>query len=469
MIDFDYTNVSQEIIGSEDGIDIDFEFSNYSQKISNIVKNIQQNKDIINSDYKFLNFSTQKEQIEEIKEYALSVKEKFDDICVIGIGSPLFGMRLVSETILTSFWNTMSNEERNGFPRIHFLDNIDPDNISSFTTVKDIKKTLLIIISRQGLRADTMAIFMLAKNTFEKELGNEYVSNIVVCTEEGSLLYQIASQEGYKCFVMQRDTITRFSTLSPSALLPVILTGIDINELLKGAEEGLNHSLNPNIYENKSAQTALIHYLLYSQKNKSISVTMPYSFRLKRLPSWCTHVKGQSLSKTIDLNGRINPVSQIPFSAYGCVDQYSMLQMFIEGTRNKLVNIVKVKNFETDKIIPKIFGYTGIGYLGGKTISELLEAEINAMTIVLTDNHCPNMTVTIPEISPFFIGYFISSYMVNILIQAELYNINPFSSPAIESLHDYVCAQMGQFGYEETSKEINEKLLKFRSKLVLPE
>ena len=121
------------------------------------------------------------------------------------------------------------------------------------------------------------------------------------------------------------------------------------------------------------------------------------------------------------------------------------------------------------KRIPDLFDYTAIGYLGGKSLKHLLDSKIEAIKMVLSDYKRPNITITIPKINPYYIGQFMAMYMLNIFIQACIYNISPFEWDSGENLQNYICAQMGRYGYEETLKEMNEKLERFKKQPVLPE
>ena len=469
MLSFDYTNVRQEIIGLENGLDIDFEFSNYSQKISDIITNIYKQEENYTTNYPWISDYQNHIFLDKIQEYADSVKGQFENIIVIGLGSPIFGIKAIAEALLLQYWNTMNLEERNGYPLLHFVTNIDADNINRLLSVKKLKKSLIIINSRNGLEPEIMSLFMIIKNILEKERDIDYKKHIIACTVEGSLFHKIANEEGYKCFKIPQENTGSFSILTSYGILPLILTGINVKEILTGLKDIINYSSNTDIKTNQVAKTALIHYLLFVQKQKNISVLMSYSTRLKNLPSWCSQFKSESLSKDYDNSGRFISAGQIPYNAYGCNDQHALLQSFIEGSNNKIINIIKVKNFETDNTIPNIFDYTPIGYLGGKTLTELMNAEIEALKMVLTDNQRPNITLTIPQISPYYMGQFVGMYMLNIAIQAALYNINPYSFAGAENFQNYVCAQMGQFGYEETLREMHEKLENIKKQLVLPE
>ncbi len=121
----------------------------------------------------------------------------------------------MTEALLKPYWNMLSNEQRQGLPKIFFLDNIDPDTISGLLDVLDLKKTLVNVITKSGSTAETMSQFMIVKDRLERELGDSYGQNIVATTDQKTgILRQIAEQEGYKTFVVPDDVGGRFSVFS---------------------------------------------------------------------------------------------------------------------------------------------------------------------------------------------------------------------------------------------------------------
>ena len=134
------------------------------------------------------------------------------------------------------------------------------------------------------------------------------------------------------------------------------------------------------------------------------------------------------------------------------------MQMFIEGPNDKIIDILQVEKPSRDCIIPEMFNYTGIGYLGGKSFTQLINADIIALTQVLSDNNRPCTITSLPEISPYYIGNLLTFFFIKAIISAKLYNTVSFGAFSPEHTSDYFFALMGQHGYEETAKELREKL-----------
>ncbi len=455
MFTVDYTNVRQEVVGTEHGIDIDFAFTNYSQKISDILKDIKQKRDNGFPNYLWIDCYKQNEAIQDILEYAEMVKGKFDDILIIGNGTTVFGIEVSLKALLKPFWNSRTKEERSGIPRIHFLKYLDPDSINEISIIKDMKRCLVIITSKDCANPAAMSIFMMAKRRLEYEVGENHRMHILITTVKGSVLEQIAYQEGYKCFTVPENL--GFNLFSSVILAPLALAGISTEEFLSGVQEATEHMLNTNLDQNPMAQVALIHHLLKTQRSKYISVIMPYSRRLQLFAKWFSYLIEERLTRDINNDNIFAPHGQICLGTQGSGDQSSLIQMLAEGPNDKQITLVKVGKFQSDNTIPDLFKYTSIGYLGGKTLTEIINAETESLKMLLVDKQRPNITLTIPEINPYEIGSFMTSIVFGVFIKSYLYNINPFNMPQHEQMHDYICAQLGRYGYEHTLEIMKEK------------
>ena len=195
-----------------------------------------------------------------------------------------------------------------------------------------------------------------------------------------------------------------------------------------------------------------------TQKGKNLSVMMPYSTRLKYVSDWFVQLWAESLGKEKDNNGNIVNIGPTPIKALGATDQHSQIQLYNEGPNNKLINFIRVKEFDTTLEIPKIFEFTGVGYLGGNTVNSLINAEADATKVALVDYQRPNVTITLEKVNPYNIGQLLYMLEVQTAITGELYNINTFNQPGVEQAKNYTYALMGRAGYEESAAMLKEKM-----------
>ncbi len=459
MITLNYKNADAMVIGAENGLNIEKEFSNYKDSIANIITNLNQRKDKPGQWLQWMNLGYNEETIWYVKEFASQIKGKFENILVLGIGGSALGGIAVTEALLKPFWNLLTPEQRNNYPRIFFLDNIDPDTINGLLQVLDLKKTLVNVITKSGSTAETMSQFMIVKNILEKELGADYRNNIVATTDKKTgILRQISEQEGYKTFVVPDDVGGRFSVFSAVGLLPFAMLGLDIDAMVNGIKDMDLALKNTNIHENIAAQNALIHFLMDTQKGKNLSVMMPYSSRLKYVSDWYVQLWAESLGKNKDNDGKDVHVGPTPIKALGATDQHSQIQLYNEGPNDKVINFIRVKEFDTTLEIPSIFEYTGIGYLGGKTINQLINAEADSTRVALSDYSRPTITITLDKVDAYNVAQLLYMLEVQTAIAGELYNINTFNQPGVEQAKNYTYALMGRAGYEDSAKALQEKM-----------
>lgn len=463
MIKFDYRNADERIIGSENGLNLSEEFEQYKDRIKEIIADLNQRKDKPGQWLQWMNLGYNEETLWYVKEYASLVENRFDNILVLGIGGSALGGLAITNALLKPYWNLLTKEQRNKFPRIFFLDNIDPDEMNGLFEVIDIKRTLVNVITKSGDTAETMAQFMVLKDLLAKELGeDEYRKNVVATTDKQTgVLRQIAEQEGFKTFVVPDDVGGRFSVFSAVGLLPFALVGINIDEIINGVKDMDLALKNTKIHDNIAAQNALIHYLMDIKKGKNISVLMPYSSKLKYVGDWYCQLWAESLGKKEDTEGNQIQHSPTPIKAVGATDQHSQVQLFNEGKNDKIINFIRVEEYETKLDIPQIFLYTGIGYLGGKTINDLINAEADSTNVSLSDYSRPTVTITLPRIDGYHMGQLLYMLEVQTAIAGSLYNINPFNQPGVEQYKNYTYALMGRIGYEDSAQTLQERLNSF--------
>lgn len=459
MIELNCRNADAMVIGHENGLELDKEFDAYKDIIAGIITSLNQRKDKPGQWLQWMNLGYKEETVWYVKEYASMVKDRFENILVLGIGGSALGGMAVTEALLKPYWNLLSEEQREGMPRIFFLDNIDPDTMNGLFEFLDLKKTLVNVITKSGDTAETMSQFMIVKDRLEKELGDNYRYNFVVTTDRKTgILRQIAEQEGYKAFVVPDDVGGRFSVFSAVGLLPFALVGIDIDPIINGIKDMDLALKNTDIHENIAAQNALIHYLMDTKKGKNLSVMMPYSSRLKYVSDWYVQLWAESLGKNKDIDGNPVSVGPTPVKALGVTDQHSQIQLYNEGPNNKVINFIRVKDFDTILDIPNIFEYTGINYLAGKTINQLINAEADSTRVSLTDYGRPTITITLPKVDGYNVAQLLYMLEVQTAIAGELYRINTFDQPGVEQAKNYTYALMGRTGYEESAQILNEKM-----------
>ncbi|WGS64493.1 glucose-6-phosphate isomerase [Marinitoga aeolica] len=452
-IKFDFTNMFYPNI--EKGIKYE-EINEYKDKIEKIVS------EILEEEPGFLKLPKNTKYLDKILDIQEWV-QSFESFVVLGIGGSALG-NIALQTTLNPLNYNYRNDRKT--PKIFIVDNVDPDFVASVLDQIDPHTTLFNVISKSGTTAEAMSNYLIARGILES-YGLDPKKHIVFTTDpENGILRKIAQEEGIETLEIPPEVGGRFSVLTPVGLLSALAGGIDIIDLLNGAKTMLEKVSNKNIYENPAALNALLHFLYY-KKGYNISVMMPYSNKLLLLADWYRQLWAESLGKKYDINGEVVNVGQTPVKALGATDQHSQVQLYNEGPDDKIITFIKLEKFERDIKIPKIHEeYSALSYLGGKTLSELLNTELFGTEYALTEHGKPNMKVIFPEINAFNVGQFFFAYEFQTAIMGKLLEIDAYDQPGVELGKKVTYALMGREGYEEFSKEVKQKVEK-KEKFIL--
>ncbi len=453
-IKFDFNNMMFETIGDK-GIS-EKEISDIEPLIEKAKKAMIEKRKNGKMDFRDLPY-VQNEIVDDIISYVNDVKDDFDTFVVLGIGGSALGPMAVQQAINHPFYNELSKEKRNGFPKIYILDNIDPERLVYLFDIIDVKKTLFNCISKSGSTSETMSQFMIIKEKLEKEVGTS--KNNMVCTTDAKNgnLVRICKEEGYKYFVIPDGVGGRFSELTPVGLLPACMCGIDIKQMLKGAEYMDEICKNDDIYKNPAFMYAILSYISIKQ-GKNISVVMPYADSLKYISDWYAQLWAESLGKKYDNNQNVVNVGPTPVKALGVTDQHSQVQLYAEGPFDKYIVFIGVDEYKETIEIPKIYqDINSLGFLGGVTQNQLIKTEQIATEYALMKAQKSNMTVTLPVVNEFTIGQLLYVFEVATAFIGELLNINAFDQPGVEGGKNATYALFGRDGYEEIKTEIENR------------
>ncbi len=388
--------------------------------------------------------------VSKILTYVKEQEGKFDDIIVLGIGGSALG-----NSALYSALKVEKSLKKN----LYVCDNVDPYLIKEILSKINLKRSLFNVITKSGTTAETMSTFLIFLEILKKELPETYKNHLVITTDkEKGFLREVINKEDIANFEVPDNVGGRFSILTDVGLLSSALVGIDIEKLLAGAASMKKKCENSNISENPAYINALLHYF-YMKNGKNISVMMPYSNPLYLMADWYRQLWAESLGKKNDVYGNKVFVGQTPVKALGTTDQHSQVQLYVEGPNDKVVTFISVKNFTYDYEIPFLFQERDeINYLGGKKISELLNAEQKATEIALTNANRPNCHLILPQIDEFSLGEFIFMYEVQTVFAGKLLDIDPLNQPGVEAGKIATYALMGKKGFEKELEEIQKSM-----------
>ncbi|MEA3346490.1 MAG: glucose-6-phosphate isomerase [Candidatus Auribacterota bacterium] len=450
QIRFDYNNALDVIVGPEHGI-AEGDIEKIKDKISKAVLSVGTIRKEGNPGFVTLPYTT--DAADEIRKFADSIADKYENFVVLGIGGSALG-NIALNTALKHPFNGYLPKEKRKRPRIFVMDNVDPEVFNSLFDVIDLKNTLFNVITKSGGTAETMSQFIIVRDMLKKVYGKSYAEHVVATTDpEKGNLKAIAKEEGYKTFDIPQNVGGRFSVFSPVGLLSAAVTGIDIRKLLEGAKAVEERCKEEDFKNNPAYMYSILHYVLDVNKGKNISVMMPYASRLKDIADWYRQLWAESLGKKKGAGF----VGQTPVKALGATDQHSQVQLYAEGPNDKLIIFLGVKNFDSDVTIPKAFeDKKGVSYLCGHTMSELFHAEQKATALALTKAKRPNATIWIDKVNENSIGQLLYMLELATAFSGFLYEIDPFNQPGVEEGKNLTYGMMGRQGYEKKKEEVEQ-------------
>lgn len=367
----------------------------------------------------FLNLP-HKSNLEAIKERGQAIAGQFSNTIVFGIGGSSLGGEMLVKTLGASKpKNTVS-----------FYDNVDPSTMTALESV-DWNETLLLVVSKSGNTAEVLSQFLTTLPTMEHELGHKKASKhtLIITENKEGALYKLAEELNIE--VIEHPPVGgRFSVLSVVGLLPAYIGGVDIAGVMEGARAMAARCMEDDILKNPAFHNGAAQYL-HAERNRTISVVMPYADNLRFVVNWFRQLWAESLGK-IDEGG--NHKGLTPTEAHGVTDQHSQLQLLLEGPDDKLVTFITDPGvrFRGRRVPLRFKDIPAIAPLAGHTIGELFISELKATRTTLSRRGRPNRTLALLERDAYALGELIILLEMETVVVAELMGVNAFDQPAVE-------------------------------------
>ncbi|MBZ2183791.1 MAG: hypothetical protein K7J46_03700 [Bryobacter sp.] len=406
--------------------------------------------------YGFPDLPANQKLIREIDAMARKFAGSYDTVCVVGIGGSALGCWALDCALRGP--HPVQGQHSAKHPRVVILDNVDPDFIEHALDSMSPKKTLVVVIAKSGSTAETMSSFLVVRQWLLDALGKKAAARIIAITSEGrGDLKVLASRESYTTFHIPENVGGRFSVLSAVGLVPAALAGINIKKLCRGAAAMTEACWSDDLDTNIALSAALHHWLIWTRKHKSIQVAFPYSNFLWGAAFWFRQLWAESLGKARDRSGATVHVGQTPVAALGTTDQHSQVQLYMEGPNDKVFSFWTVnKPSHTVKIPKARLGLDGFDYLGGQTMSKLLDAERRATEAALASSSRPNCTFTLDRVDEEHLGAFLQMMEFETAFLGELLNINAFDQEGVELGKKFTYALMGRAGWDEFKERFDD-------------
>jgi glucose-6-phosphate isomerase len=398
----------------------------------------------------FVSLPSNPELQAEVQRLADSFGQWFETLVVVGIGGSSLGGRALTEALLGPHWNQDSDEAREHYPRVHFMENPDPDSVADLLARVDPRRTLFNVISKSGSTAETLAQLLVIESFLARQMEAEKVRGHLLFTTdpEAGVLRRMAELRGIPTLPVPPSVGGRFSVLSPVGLLPAAVTGIDIGALLRGAARMADACRNPVLRENPAGLLATLLHAADVEEGRRIHVLMPYHDRLRALALWFQQLWGESLGKRRGGAESEDSVGPTPLPAMGAIDQHSLLQLFMDGPADKVVLFLRVQERGDPVSIPALHpDEPALAYLGGHTLSGLLETERRATAEALRRTGRPSAVIDVERLDAEGLGELLMLFQMATVLAGALYGVDPLDQPGVEAGKILTYGLLGRKGY----------------------
>ena len=384
-----------------------------------------------------------------IEQAAQKIRSDSQALVVIGIGGSYLGARGVVECLCSPNYNLKKKDT----PNIYFIGNgLSSDQLSETMELLDGVDFSVNVISKSGTTTEPAVAFRFFRRLLEERYGKEGAAARIYATTDRhkGALKSLADANGYETFVVPDDIGGRYSVLTAVGLLPIAVAGINIGELMAGAQSMMEVCRADDIAVNPAWQYAAARYELY-QDGKKIELLASFEPSFRFMAEWWKQLYGESEGK----EGKGLFPASVEFTA----DLHSMGQYIQQGERHLFETVVRFGPSAHENPVPYDDGNgDGLNFLAGKTMDFIREQAMDGTLIAHVEGGVPNITVQVGRRNAFTLGEMIYFFEYACGLSGYLLDVNPFDQPGVEAYKKNMFALLGKPGYEELGRSLLEKL-----------
>ena len=390
-----------------------------------------------------------KEEFARIKKAAEKIKSDTDVFIVIGIGGSYLGARAAIEFIKSPLYNNLKKDT----PDIYFAGNsISGPALAELLSICEGKRVSVNVISKSGTTTEPAIAFRVFRDLLEKRYGVEEARKRIYCTTDKArgTLKALADAEGWESFVVPDNVGGRYSVLTAVGLLPIAVSGADIDAIMKGAADAREKYSDPDITKNDCYKYAALRNILY-RKGMSIEMLTAYEPRMTMMAEWFKQLYGESEGK--DKKGIF------PASAIFSTDLHSLGQYIQDGVRMIFETVVLIGNNTKDVVIEEQENDgDGLNFLKGKTLSYVNQKAFEGTVLAHNDGGVANLVIKLDNADEYDFGQMVYFFEKACAISGYLLGVNPFDQPGVESYKKNMFALLGKPGYEDRKAELEARI-----------
>ncbi|MGV8906712.1 MAG: glucose-6-phosphate isomerase [Acetobacterium sp.] len=393
-----------------------------------------------------------KEEYDRIKKAAKKIQNSCDALVVIGIGGSYLGSKAVISALTSPFFNEEPRSKRKA-PKVYFAgQNISGKYLENLLELLKDQEVCVNVISKSGTTTEAAIAFRFFKDFIEKKYGKDEAKDRIFVTTDHSkgALKFMANEEGYECFVIPDDVGGRYSVYTAVGLLPIAVSGIDIDALMKGGKAGYDDYQHPDFDQNPCFQYALYRNVLYN-RGKNIEILVDYDPSMEYIGEWWKQLYGESDGK----DGK----GLFPAAVHFSTDLHSMGQMIQDGPKNHFETVVMIDEEQSNlEVLHNEADLEGLNYLAGRKIDAVNEKAFMGTLLAHVDGGIPNGIIHLEKLDAFNIGKLIYFFEKACGLNGYLLGVNPFDQPGVEAYKKNMFALLHKPGYEALTKELEQRL-----------
>ncbi|MCA9391593.1 hypothetical protein KC614_00120 [candidate division WWE3 bacterium] len=347
---------------------------------------------------------------------------------VIGIGGSYFGPKAIYDALGGTF--DVATPEH--LPKTIFVDTCDPTMLRDLHRLlsgyKDFPEGVLVtVISKSGTTTETIVNLEVLLSSFD------FLHNrLLVVSGESSLLSKMAVSKSIPLLTIPDHIGGRYSVLSAVGLLPLYVAGIDVAELMRGADTQVQQTLT---YELTKTPAFLSAAVIFDHLSRGFNIHNTFVFHpeLETFGKWYRQLMGESIGKLHDLNGQEVHAGMTPTVSVGSTDLHSVVQLYLGGPRDKLTTFLSTSQEAAAIRVPwDLFFPNLVEDIEGKSAFEIIHAILKGTQKAYDNEGLPYIDIELNKISEFELGELCQFKMFEMMFLAKLLNLNAFDQPQVE-------------------------------------
>ena len=351
-------------------------------------------------------------------------------VVVIGIGGSNLGTMAVHQALCGTLYNDRASL------KIYYADTVDTHYIIQLGEIVEAalqrKESVIInVVSKSGTTTETAANFHILLALI-KQYKPDYAQYIVATTDRGSVLWQFAQQQHFTCLEIPKNVGGRYSVFTAVGLFPLGLVGVDIQQLCDGAVSAIDPALVPALSNVPLVRAAIMAY--HYKAGKNIHDMFLFSGSLEAVGKWYRQLLAESIGKEYTTSGKNVRVGITPTVSIGSTDLHSVGQLYLGGPRDKLTTFITVEDTKASVIVPALLNtHELVANIDGVALSAIMSAIIHGTQCAYQAAGLPFVTLHLPNITPYYLGQLLQSFMLEVLYLGFMLDVNPFDQPNVES------------------------------------